>query len=102
MAQMTLYVDHVEIEQTKAKVISYMNDNNSTQRKIFTVLTNLEQSIRMNRGQVSNSKEEVIKSMTTFTGNNNKCINVFAHVVEMYFNAIDSSVSHIENARSQV
>ena len=99
---MTLYVDHNEIASTKAQVTAYMNYNDTIMQKTNRVLNNLEQSVKINGSPISNSKEMVTKSMTTFKSNNRKCINVLNHVVEMYFSAIDKSISVMEDARSKM
>ena len=87
MAQMTHYVDHVEIQKAVTRIQSYMTTNEQYSAKMGSELDSLKRAISINGSGVENKKDDVLKATRSYKNNNDACISVFNHITDMYFDA---------------
>lgn len=102
MGQMTLYVDHAELQKAISKVRSYMETNDTNTSDIFSTMESLEGTIQINGKNISNKKESFMRASREFVNNNNSSINVINHTIDMYFRSKNNSVTLVKNEKDKL
>ena len=102
MGNMTIYVDHIEIEKGIKKVRAFMDTNDVNKSNIMSELEGLEGTIRIDGKKPSNKKEDFAIAAKSFNTNNENTINTLNHIVDSYFVAKGNSVTLINNEKDKL
>lgn len=94
MAQMSHYVEDKNLRKSISKIQEHMSTNDNTRAKMENEFDSLKASIIIGGRTIPNKKEDMVSSINNFRKTSEGCINVFNHVIQMYFDAHDNSLEH--------
>ena len=94
MAQMTTFVEDKNLRKSISIIQDYTLTNDNTRAKMEEEFDSLKASIIVGNRTFPNKKENAVSSINNFRKTGEGCINVFNHVIQMYFDAHDSSLQH--------